>query len=185
MDNISLQICKKLHAWFQLSHDNSLQLQWHPSHTGLFINEKADILAGSSFPSIPPRPMATLASHRKMFQNLAVQDWQAQSLTALQQWHIELKFKWSVAMPQLWGKKGRQFYHLINNNISLMSWFVRITSGHAPIGSFRQWFFPDSNSECPCGSGLQNTEHISVLCPKYSAKFTSFVQFLFSSNNTK
>ena len=104
---------------------------------------------------------------------------------AIQHCCLKLKFKQKVAVPQLWGKKGCQFFTLVNNNISLMSHFVRIASGHTPIGSFQQCFFPDSNYDCPCGGSLQDTKHISILCPKYNAKFTSFVQFLFSPNKTK
>ena len=72
----------------------------------------------------------------------AVTDWRLQALLLLQARRIQLKVRHMPMQPQLWGNKGQQFYDLTANDINLFGRFTRLISGHAPIGSYRQWFFP-------------------------------------------
>ena len=133
---LSLQICKLLQHWFTASPGNLLQFHWFPSHTGLEINELADELAGANLPYVNPPNEITTASRRRSFMPIAVSDWHAQAAPSLQARRIQLKARCSPMKPQLWGIKSCQFYDLVGNDINLFSRFVRLISGHAPIGSY-------------------------------------------------
>ena len=115
----------------------------------------------------------------------AVSDWRLQALPLMAARRIQLKTRRSPALPQLWGAKGRQFIDLAENNIELLGRFTRLISGHAPISSYRRKFFPQQNYLCPFDGALQDIQHVTVQCPKYSAKFSSFAHFLFSNKNAK
>jgi len=40
-----------------------------------------------------------------------------------------------------------------------------MTTGHVPIGEYRQRFFPNSPTNCPCGQAeVQTHEHIVMQC---------------------
>ena len=182
---VSLQICKLLHRWFSRSTRNSLQLRWFPGHMGFDLNELADSLAGASLPCVNPPPVITTASRRRAQMGTAVSDWRSMIVPTLHDRRIQLKVKRNVMKPQLWGRKGRQFYDLVGNDISLFGRFVRLISGHAPIGSYRQRFFPHQTTLCPTDGQFQDIQHVTVQCPKYSAKFPSFAHFLFSNKNAK
>jgi hypothetical protein len=45
---------------------------------------------------------------------------------------------------------------------------VRGLTGHAPIGDYRQRFFPEEPSQCMCGSPFESVIHIIHLCPLWS-----------------
>ena len=180
---ISLQIVKHLSSWLQSNHTNYIEFRWFPSHCGLQYNERADKLACTPFPRVAPSPSVTTASRLRHLKRTAVTEWRSQSAAFLARHHIRFKFKRKAAVPQLWGKSSRQFINAADNDISLLSRFTRLTSGHAPIGSYRQKFFPDKSTECSCGHPLQDVEHLSSQCPLVSAKFSSFSIFLFGKNN--
>ena len=116
---------------------------------GLELNELADATAGSAFPRFNPKPCITTSSQHCSFQNQAVVDWHTQSLLLIDQQCICLKGKHKWLLPQLWGKKVHQLYDLVQNDIHIFGWFTRLILGHAPIGSYRQQFFPLQNALCP------------------------------------
>ena len=182
---ISLSICKILNCWFWQSEANQLQFRWFPSHTGFAINELADALAGQDVPCVPPPIIPTTASRKQMFMAQAVMDWRLQALPLMQARRIQLKIRRTPMQPQLWGAKGCQFFDLVGNDMGLLGRFTRLISDHAPIGSYRQKFFPQQNMICPMDGLFQDVQHITVQCLKYSAKFSSFPQFLFSNKNAK
>ena len=171
--------------WFSQSPNNRLVLRWFPGHEGLSINELADALAGQDLPCVHPRSTATTASRKRRHMACAVIDWRLQALPLMMARRVQLKMRRTPALPQLWGVKGRQFIDLAENNIGLLGRFTRLISGHAPIGSYRRKFFPMQSYQCPVDGAFQDIPHVTVQCPKYSAKFPSFAQFLFSSKNAK
>ena len=160
-------------------------MRWFPGHEGLVLNELADSLAGLDTPCVNPHTHDTTASCKRKFMARTVADWRLQALPLMQARRIQLKVRRSPAMPQLWGAKGHQFIDLAENNIGLLGRFTRLISGHAPIGSYRRRFFPEQNTLCPINGSFQDLQHITVQCPKYSAKFPSFPHFLFSNKNAK
>ena len=115
----------------------------------------------------------------------AVTNWCTQALLIIQARRIQLKVKHTPMQPQLWGIKGRQFYDLMGNDINLFGCFTWLISGHVPIGSYRQKFFPQQNMLCPADGQFQDIQHVTIQCPKYLAKFSSFANFLFSNKNAK
>ena len=176
---------KALNKWFKNLLNNKLEFWLFPGHSGLFINEASDWLAGSTYPRASPAPSITSASWLTVHCSTAVLDWQSHLQAFLDRRHIHFKLKWESTVPQLWGNKGRQFIHTANNDMQLFTWFTRLASGHAPISSYHAKFFPSLNTKCPCSSGFQDVHHITVLCPLDHNKFLSFASFLFSFDNTK
>ena len=182
---LSLSICKLLSKWFRQSPSNQLQLCWFPGHEGLALNELADSLTGQDLPCVHLPIVTTTASCKPKFMACAVTDWQLQALPLMHARRIQLKIRQSPAQPQLWGAKGRQFIDLTDNDIGLLGCFTQLISGHAPIGSYRHRFFPQQNTLCPTDDQFQDIHHVTMQCPKYSAKFSSFPEFLFLNKNTK
>ncbi|KAF9442627.1 hypothetical protein P691DRAFT_635232, partial [Macrolepiota fuliginosa MF-IS2] len=54
----------------------------------------------------------------------------------------------------------------------------RCITNHAPIGSFRQQFFPGQyNTTCPCRHVLETREHILNECPLYERQWMNQERF--------
>jgi len=82
--------------------------------------------------------------------------------------------------------KGGSWLPIIGFTNSLCARFTRMTTGHAPIGEYRQRFFPHLPSSCPCGNAeVQTREHIVMECERHNPStrpcniiINSFVHFL-------
>ena len=90
--------------------------------------------------------------------------------------------KRKVLLPHAWDRHGKQFITLAGD-ITTLSRFTRLVSGHAPTGEYHQWFFPDEPHGCTCFQHFQTRSHLLVECPKYSSKVSSMIAFNLANNN--
>jgi len=61
--------------------------------------------------------------------------------------------------------KGGSWLPFIGFTNSLCARFTHMTTGHAPIGEYRQRFFPHLPTSCLCGEAeVQTCEHIVMEC---------------------
>jgi len=82
--------------------------------------------------------------------------------------------------------KGSSWLPSIGFTNSLCARFTHMTMGHAPIGEYRQRFFPNLPTSCPCGEAeVQTREHIIMECDLHNPStcpcniiINSFVHFL-------
>ena len=82
--------------------------------------------------------------------------------------------------------KGGSWLPSIGFTNSLCTCFTRMTTGHAPIGEYRQRFLPHLPISCPCSKAeVQTREHIVMECDTYDLStrpcniiINSFVYFL-------
>ena len=95
---------------------------------------------------------------------------------------LVLKKKRKPMLPHAWDSNGKQFIK-IAGDITLYSRFIRLVSGHAPIGEYRSRFFPNEPRGCTCFEEYQTRSHLLVECPNYSNKFSSMYAFHVTNNN--
>ena len=82
--------------------------------------------------------------------------------------------------------KGSSWLPIIGFTNSLCAHFIHMTTGHAPIGEYKQRFFSHLPTSCPCGKAeVQTQEHIIMECNRhdlstqpYNIVINSFVHFL-------
>jgi len=82
--------------------------------------------------------------------------------------------------------KGGSWLPIIGFTNSLCAHFTCMTTGHAPIGEYKQRFFPHLPTSCPCSKAeVQTQEHIVMECNRHNPSMrpcniiiNSFVHFL-------
>ena len=57
--------------------------------------------------------------------------------------------------------------------------YCRAVLNHAPLGSFRQRFFPERQTNCPKCEVLQDREHVLVKCRRYRRWWNCHGEFEF------
>src|ERR1700759_534552 len=60
-----------------------------------------------------------------------------------------------------------------DNNISLLSRFVRAVTNHAPTGEYRRRWHPNCPNTCPHDHNIHTRNHILTECSAYSRAFSS------------
>ena len=110
-----------------------------------------------------------LFSRKKEYNNI-LYEWQTSFANSLKKGYYFLNFKdekQQVIKPT--DAKGSLWLPVIGFTNSLCAWFTHMTTGHAPIGEYRQRFFPNSSTSCPCGKAeIQTQEHIIMECDMYN-----------------
>ena len=114
-------------------------------------------------------------------------EWQTSFANSLKKGHYFLNFenkKERVIKPTY--AKGGLWLLTIGFTNSLCAHFTCMTTGHAPIGEYRQRFFPHLPTSCLCGEAeVQTREHIIMECNRHDLSMrpgniiiNSFVHFL-------
>jgi len=102
-----------------------------------------------------------LFSKKKKCDNI-LYEWQASFTNSLKKGHYFLNFedeKQRVIKPTY--AKGSSWLPIIGFINSLYAHFTYMTTGHAPIGEYRQRSFPHLSTSCPYGKAeVQTREHI-------------------------
>jgi hypothetical protein len=73
-------------------------------------------------------------------------------------------------MPSIQNKPNRNFFvDAAKGSIVMMSCITRCITNNAPMGEYRQQFFPDKPTHCnTCGTNvLLSRNHILTKCPNY------------------
>jgi len=165
----------KIHFWYCPS-----RAEW-PRHK--LVDDQ--VKASSCTPTFPSKE-SHLFSRKKECDNILC-EWQTHFAKSLKKGHYFLNFedeKERVIKPTY--AKGGSWLPIIGFTNSLCARFTRMTTGHAPIGEYRQRFFPHLPSSCPCGNAeVQTREHIVMECERHDPStrpcniiINSFVHFL-------
>ena len=153
--------------------------QW-PRHK--LVDEQ--VKAAESTPMCPSRN-SFLFSKKKECDDI-LKEWQTTFAMGKKRGQLFLDFedeKESIIKPTY--SKGGSWLPSIGFTNALCAQFTRLTTGHAPIGEYRQRFFPHTSLSCPCGqASIQTREHIVMQCPQHinsrpcNIIINSFVHFL-------
>jgi len=134
---------------------------------------------------IYPSRNSYLFSKKKECDN-TLKKWQNSFYTSQKRGQLFLDFedKKQIVIKPMY-IKGGSWLPSIGFTNALCTWFTHMTTDHAPIGEYRQRFFPNSPLSCSCGQAeLQTREHIVMHCPLHSSTrpcniiINSFVHFL-------
>jgi len=165
----------KIHFWYCPS-----RAEW-PKHK--LVNDQ--VKASSCTPIFPSKE-SYLFSKKKECDNTLC-EWQTSFANSLKKGHYFLNFKDEkerVIKPTY--AKGGSWLPTIGFTNSLCTRFTHMTTGHAPIGEYRQRFFPHLPTSCPCGEAeVQTREHIIMECDRHDPStrpgniiINSFIHFL-------
>jgi len=143
------------------------------------------VKASSCAPTFPSKE-SHLFSKKKECNNILCK-WQTYFTKSLKKGHYFLNFedekerviKLTYAKEDLW-------LPVIGFTNSLCAHFTCMTTGHTPIGEYRQRFFPHLPTSCPCDKAkVQTQEHIVMECDRHDPSMhlcniiiNSFVHFL-------
>jgi len=148
---------------------NSIQF-WHcPNKAEWPRHQLVDKIAKESHtqPSFPCKN-SFLFSRKKECDDL-IQEWQTSFVNTENKGRLFLEFEDSnlqVIKPTY--TNGGSWLPSIGFYNSLCARFTRMTTGHAPIGEYKQRFFPNEPTNCPCGlAEVQTREHIVLQCSLY------------------
>jgi len=176
----------------------TMALRWEPTHVTKpnprvvplhewprhkLIDDQVKVT--SCAPTFPSKE-SHLFSKKKECDNTLC-EWQTHFANSLKKGHYFLNFedeKEIVIKPTY--VKGGSWLPVIGFSNSLYARFTRMTTGHAPIGEYRQRFFPQLSTSCPCGKAeVQTREHIVMECDRHDPStrpcniiINSFVHFL-------
>jgi len=165
----------KIQFWFCPS-----KAKW-PKHWLIDDQVKAD----NCTPVFPSKE-SHLFSRKKECDNI-LHEWQESFTTNPKKCQCFLDFEdenQKVIKPTY--AKGGSWLPFIGFTNSLCACFTRMTTGHAPIGEYRQRFFPHLSTNYSCGEAeVQPQEHIVMKCDIYDPSIrpcniviNSFVHFL-------
>jgi len=114
------------------------------------------VKAATNIPTHPSRNLYLFS--RKKECNNALKEWQNSFSTSHKKGQQFLDFedeKQNVIKPTY--SKGGSWLPSISFTNALCTHFTCMTTGHTPIGEYRQWFFPNSPLSCPCGQAELQT----------------------------
>jgi len=174
-DFLNKDICNSIHFWHCPN-----KLEW-PRH--ILVDKEAK---STHQPPILPEKNLFLFSKKKEC-DLAINSWQKSFKDSKKRGQLFLDFEddnEKVIKPS-YAKGGSWLPHIGISN-SICARFTRMMIGHAPIGEYKQRFFPNESPQCPCGEAeVETREHIFMQCKRYDASFrprdikiASFVNFI-------
>jgi len=130
----------KIHFWYCPS-----RAEW-PRHK--LVDDQ--VKATSCAPTFPSKESHLFSKKKECDTTLC--EWQTHFANSLRKGHYFLNFedeKEIVIKPTY--AKGGSWLPVIGFSNFLCARFTRMTTGHAPIGEYRQRFFPQLPTSCSCG----------------------------------
>ena len=129
-----------LHA---LSEKSSAVLQWIPSHCGIAGNEKADALAKAASQRDQSAHPVTYREAKSIIKN-------------------GFGARWKKNMKL---EPGKDAIHLLERDGQTR--LFRLRTGHCRLLSHLYKLKISHTNECPCGTGIQDAEHVLQDCPTH------------------
>jgi len=172
---LSKDSCNSIHFWHCPN-----KLEW-PRHTLVDKETKS-----SHTPPILLEKNLFLFSKKKEC-NLILESWQQSFKDSKKKGQLFLEFEddnEKVLKPTY--SKGGSWLPYIGISNSVCARFTCMMLGHAPIGEYRQRFFPNTSIHCPCGEAdVEMREHIFMQCKQFDSSsrlrdicISSFVEFI-------
>jgi len=193
LQNMFILVTLAIDSFFRKDGRNKIQFWFCPSkakwpkHKLVDDQVKADKCA-----SIFPSKESHLFNKKKECDNI-LSEWQDSFMSNPKRGQLFLDFEdknQKVINPTY--AKGGSWLPSIGFTNSLCARFTHMTTGHTPIGEYRQRFLPHLLISCPCGEAeVQTREHIVMECNTYDPSthpcniiINSFVHFLADNPST-
>ena len=164
-----------LENWFKDHESSRITFSWCPSHKGIEGNEICDKMAKEEAEKKMTIDYTSLSKYREAVRVGGQIQWRkmASMRTYTGSKFLHMKYGSKRIYPSL-GAAKKRFINAVDDDTVLFSRLTRTISGHAPIGSYRQTFFPDKNPLCQIHPVIQSRNHVLFRCHKYSRKFDEF-----------
>ncbi|KAF9442632.1 hypothetical protein P691DRAFT_681062, partial [Macrolepiota fuliginosa MF-IS2] len=169
----SIKVAPLIRSWLAASTRNKLHFWAIPSTAKWSIHRLAHNLATSlRVPNNPAQPFRTTTGYlRKQSTDFALMEWKCdyERDPSYKGHHfMEHKDQHGAFLQPSYINGGTWLSTAAGQDANLCARMTRCITNHAPIGSFRQRFFPGRYvNSCPCGAELETREHIIQDCPLY------------------
>jgi len=187
LQNMFIPVTLAIDSLFQKDGRNKIQFWFCPSKAKWPKHKLVDnqVKADKCAPIFPSKE-SHLFNKKKECDNI-LSEWQDSFMSNPERGQLFLDFEdenQKVIKPIY--AKGGSWLPSIGFTNSLCACFTCMTTGHAPIGEYRQRFLPYLPISCPCGKAeVQTQEHIVMECDTYDPStrlcniiINSFVHFL-------
>ena len=159
-------IASKIKSYLNKDCRNSIHFGYCPSKAKwpkqALVDEQ--VKEANDTPTLPSKNSYSFSKKKECADLL--NEWQTSFQTNRNRGQLFLDFednKGRVIKPSY--AKGGLWLPIIGTTNSICARFTRMTTGHVPIGEYRQRFFPNSPTNCPCGQAeVQTHEHIVMQC---------------------
>ena len=159
-------IASKIKSYLNKDCRNSIHFGYCPSKAKwpkqALVDEQ--VKEANDTPTLPSKNSYSFSKKKECADLL--NEWQTSFQTNRNRGQLFLDFednKGRVIKPSY--AKGGLWPPIIGTTNSICARFTRMTTGHVPIGEYRQRFFPNSPTNCPCGQAeVQTHEHIVMQC---------------------
>ena len=186
----SIGACRNARRWLEHDHTRTIEIFWCPSHEGIAGNERVDVLAKEAAEGDQPNSISyAYAKHKAM--HVMKQDWQKNTAVSKYLGHNFLKFEEVVKVnhckPKLLMRdkgyesesedgesdddedhQGVRKSVLWGRNSTLVSRMARLILNHAPLGSYREKYFPEYERNCNFCNEFQDRKHVLFECHHYT-----------------
>jgi len=193
LQNMFILVTSAIDSFFQKDGRNKIQFWFCPSKAKWPKHKLVDdqVKADKCAPIFPSKELH-LFNKKKECDNI-LSEWQDSFMSNPKREQLFLNFEdknQKVIKPTY--AKGGSWLPSIGFTNSLCTRFTRMTTGHAPIGEYRQRFLPHLPISCLCSKAeVQTREHIIMECDTYDPSthpcniiINSFVHFLADNPST-
>jgi ribonuclease HI len=182
----SIGACRNVRRWLEEDPNRVVEIKWCPSHEGIPGNERVDILAKEA--SQREQPNATsyaYAKHKAM--HVMKQKWQKNTVLSSYIGHNFLKFeeviKVNHCVPIILKRDKEDDEESDAGEIddptgmkkasngrpnALVARMARLILNHAPLGSYREKYFPEYERLCNYCGVFQDRKHVLFECHHYT-----------------
>jgi len=170
LQNMFISLAAIVKTFLSKDGSNKIRFWYCPSRAEWPRHKLVDdqVKASSCAPTFPSKESHLFSKKKECNRTLC--EWQMHFASSLKKGHYFLNFedeKGIVIKPTY--AKGGSWLPIIGFTNFLCACFTRMTTGHAPIGEYRQRFFPQLPTSCPCGEAeVQTQEHIIIECDRHS-----------------
>ena len=187
LQNMFILLTSAIDSFFRKDGRNKIQFWFCPSKAKWPKHKLIDnqVKANNCAPIFPSKE-SHLFNKKKECDNI-LSEWQNSFMSNPKRGQCFLDFEdknQKVIIPTY--AKGGSWLPSIGFTNSLCACFTCMTTGHAPIGEYRQRFLPHLPISCPCGKAeVQTREHIVMECDTHDPStrphniiINSFIHFL-------
>ncbi|KAF8625390.1 hypothetical protein AX15_005405 [Amanita polypyramis BW_CC] len=170
---VSIKAMEYFHEWTRLikTKDFIVNISWCPAHMDINENDLVDNLA-SDVVITDEESKTTLESEIRRIKIDEYNKWDRTSRkhNALGHNYLAVKYKGRRIRPSL-GSRKKAFIEVCDDNINMLARLTRLITNYAPMGEYRQRFFPSENKKCNFDNEFQSRTHILTKCAGYEGHF--------------
>jgi len=162
LQNMFIPLAAAVKTFLSKDGSNKIRFWYYPSRAKWPRHKLVDdqVKASSCTPIFPSKESHLFSKKKECDRTLC--EWQMHFANSLKKGHYFLNFEdeKGIVIKPTYAKRG-SWLPVIGFTNSLCARFTCMTTSHAPIGEYRQRFFSQLPTSCPCGKAeVQTQEHI-------------------------